>query len=336
MSHPTTDPAPNTFPLTSDFQYNGWKIKYALLAPSSPVSTNSTATKSSQTQPQTLVFIHGTPWSSAVFGPLATSLLSTHPNLQVLLYDLPGYGESQQHLLPNANDSKVRGFHGNTSIRFQASAFTALLSHLSLSSAKPAVIAHDIAGSIALRAHLLHDEIEFSRLLLMDTNAVLPWGDGFYKLARQSPQVFAALPGHVHEAVVRSVVRSGSTKMMSASEGPGGDRGGERAWEDVLTHPWIGSDSAQSSFVRQIAQADDGDVAEMYHGQLYGNVRCPVRVLWGEKDSWIPREKMDELCGLLGEKLEKELVVVERAGHLVMLDGGDVVEREVREWLAAA
>jgi pimeloyl-ACP methyl ester carboxylesterase len=44
---------------------------------------------------------------------------------------------------------------------------------------------------------------------------------------------------------------------------------------------------------------------------------------------------MEGLCGLLRERLEKELVVVEGAGHLVMLDRPEVVEREVREWLGA-
>jgi pimeloyl-ACP methyl ester carboxylesterase len=68
---------------------------------------------------------------------------------------------------------------------------------------------------------------------------------------------------------------------------------------------------------------------------LYRRVRCGVRVMWGEGDGWIPREKMEGLCRLLGERLEKELVVVEGAGHLVMLDRPEVVEREVREWLGA-
>jgi pimeloyl-ACP methyl ester carboxylesterase len=66
---------------------------------------------------------------------------------------------------------------------------------------------------------------------------------------------------------------------------------------------------------------------------LYRDVRCGVRVMWGEGDSWIPKQKMEKLCELLGDRLEKPLVVVERAGHLVMLDQPEVVEREVREWL---
>ena len=159
--------------------------------------------------------------------------------------------------------------------------------------------------------------------MLLDTNVVLPWGDGFYKLAREQHSVFTQLPGHVHEAVVRAVVRSASVQ----------DGGLESKWEDVLVRPWVGSGTAQESFVRQIAQADDGDVAEMYEGAMYGSVRYQVTVLLGDGDSWIPRKKMEELCGLLGERLEKPLVVIEKAGHLLMLDQPEKVEEEVRSWL---
>ena len=306
---------PNAISLPSTFVHDSWKIKYVLLS--------SSKTDTAPAKSQTLVFVHGTPWSSAVFSPLATSLLATHPNLTILLYDLPGYGQSQ-NLTQTAPGPK--GFPGSTSVRSQASALAALLSHLSLDgkdgNTAPAVLAHDIAGTIALRAHLLHG-CEFSRLLLLDTNVVLPWGDGFYKLAREQHAIFTQLPGHVHEAVVRAVMRSASVQPGVLEEG----------WEEVLVEPWVGSKEAQDSFVRQIAQADDGDVAEMFEGDMYGSVRCQVTVLWGDGDSWISREKMEKLCGLLGKRSEKPLVVVERAGHLLMLDQPEKVENEVRSWL---
>jgi pimeloyl-ACP methyl ester carboxylesterase len=313
MSLPTLHPI--TIPLPSTFNHASWTIKYALIS-SQPTKIPPPIDH------QTLVLIHGTPWSSAVFSPLARSLLSTHPHLTLLLYDLPGYGQSQ-HLNASATTPDSHGFTGSTSIATQASALTALLSHLHLdgkgTNPKPAVLAHDIAGTIALRAHLLQG-VEFAGLMMLDTNAVLPWGDGFYTLVRSEPSVFTRLPAHVHEAAVRAVVRSASVNL-------------EQEWEDVLVGPWIGSEELQQSFVRQIAQASDGDVGEMVDADMYGEVRCGVRVLWGEGDRWIPRWKMEKLCGMLGERLEKGLVVVEGAGHLVMLDQPGRVEEEVREWL---
>jgi pimeloyl-ACP methyl ester carboxylesterase len=309
-------PTPTPIDLPQTFHHANWAIKYTLLS-SSPTIPDATSAPH-----QTLVLLHGTPWSSAVFSPLATSLLTTTPNLTILLYDLPGYGHSQTLSSTKAPPSP-RNFPGSTSIRSQASALAALLSHLSLDgTGSNTVLAHDIAGTIALRAHLLHG-CEYSRLMLLDTNVVLPWGDGFYKLAREQHAVFTQLPGHVHEAVVRAVMRSASVRA-------GGLDG---KWEDLLAQPWVGSVEAQESFVRQIAQADDGDVAEMFEGGMYGSVRCQVTVLWGDGDSWIPREKMEKLCELLGERLEKPLVVVAGAGHLLMLDQSEKVEDEVRSWL---
>lgn len=316
-------PTPQDYHLPSSFDFAGWTIKYALLSPAS----NPT---------KTLVFIHGTPWSSAVFQPLAQSLLSTHNDIHILLYDLPGYGQSQQRSeaedKPSSGEENDASFTGDTSVKAQSEALVALLSHLDLREDLH-VLAHDIAGSIALRTHLLH-HIPFASLMLLDTNAVLPWGDGFYKLARQNPSVFLQMPGHVHEAVVRAVVRSGSGSGVGMS----------KEWEEILVSPWVGSASKQQSWVRQIAQADDKDVGEMAGVEggaeavgmggrtMYGDVKCSVRVLWGSEDTWIPREKMELFCGLLGSRVEN-FVVVEWAGHLVMLDRPERVEEEVREWL---
>ncbi|WPB00780.1 uncharacterized protein RHO25_005400 [Cercospora beticola] len=123
-------------------------------------------------------------------------------------------------------------------------------------------------------------------------------------------------------------------------------RGG--GWEDKLAAPWLPTSSSstssdtkdtspsepQSSFVRQIAQANDQDVAEMQDGDLYKNVRCPVKILWGEQDQWIPREKMEKLGDMLrqGGRLE-EFVVVPEAGHLLMVDQPERVAMEVLGWL---
>jgi pimeloyl-ACP methyl ester carboxylesterase len=320
--------APNNLPST--FHYAGWTIKYTLL--SHPTLHH---TDPPPTNPKTLVFIHGTPWSSTVFQPLIQSLLSSpqfSKTYRILLYDMPGYGQSQ---LPypttsyptTTNASSHRDFKDNqndTSVATQAQTLRALLAHLKIKN--PAVLAHDIGGAIALRAHLILG-VGFERMMLLDSNAVLPWGDGFYALARAEPGVFARLPAHVFEAVVRSVVRSASVTA----------HGLEGGWEEALMGPWVGSTEAQESFVRQIAQAEDGDVAEMFADGgdecLYGRVRCGVSVLWGSKDSWIPREKMERLCGLLGERLER-FVVVEDAGHLLMLDQPERVDEEVRRWLS--
>ncbi|EMC99545.1 hypothetical protein BAUCODRAFT_52312, partial [Baudoinia panamericana UAMH 10762] len=280
---------------------------------------------------QTVVFVHGTPWSSKVFVPIAEALHKSF-KFRVLLYDLGGYGQSQ--VCPNMTPIDPNGFVGETSVRTQGNILAALLAHLQMdgkeSHTRPALIAHDIAGTIALRAHLLHG-CEYSSLMLWDTNTILPWGDGFYKLVRANPNVFVEMPQNIFLAVVDAVTRSALCRGATTT----GDVG---RWVEALAAPWSvdhdapGLVSGQSSFVRQIAQANDADVAEMLDQNLYSQVRCDVKILWGEEDQWIPRPKMDKLVELLGDRM-KSFVPVPRAGHLIMIDQPELVTVEVVTWL---
>ena len=278
-----------------------------------------------------MVFVHGTPWSSAVFRPIVEALLAKE-SYQILLYDLPGYGQSQDFEPGSSTTASEEVFPGDTSVKFQAEALTKLLEHVQLDGREghpnPAVIAHDIAGAIVLRAHLLNG-CEFDTMMLLDTNAVLPWGDGFYKLVRSEPHPFLRLPPQIFEAVVRAVIRSACHNPNVLQTG----------WEDVLARPWTGSPSdgagvgeGQRSFVRQIAQANDTDVAEMLVGDLYEQVRCDVKIVWGEQDQWIPREKIEELTRRLNGRV-KECAFIPEAGHLVMLDQPGRFAIEVFDWL---
>ncbi|KAI6909989.1 hypothetical protein D0869_05682 [Hortaea werneckii] len=312
------------------FHFQGWNIRYNLL---SSAESDRTSTK----QPQSVVFVHGTPWSSVVFQPLIETLL-TKGSYQILV--------SKATQAPSPPTATT--FPGDTSVKFQSEALAALLSSVhphpskgihsaGKSPSPPAIIAHDIAGAIVLRAHLLHG-CDFASMLLMDTNAVLPWGDGFYKLVRSEPQTFVRLPPKIFEAVGRAVVQSACFDPSVLKTG----------WEDRLTLPWIdagsgssgdgegrgmgGEGERQTSFVRQIAQADDRDVAEMLDENMYEKVRCRVKILWGENDTWIPKGKIERLIDMLGDKV-KDVAFIPEAGHLVMLDQPGRVSVEVYDWL---
>ncbi|SMR42474.1 unnamed protein product [Zymoseptoria tritici ST99CH_1E4] len=314
--------------LPSSFPYKAWTIRYNVIESESASTPSQT-----RGEKRSIVFVHGTPWSSAVYKPVISSLLATNTPYRILIYDLPGYGRSQAYFSTSPDAVTKANLPGDTSVAFQAQALAALLEHTHSSSSDsqtpPAVIAHDIAGAIVLRAHLLHG-VEFSSMLLCDTNAVLPWGDGFYKLVRSQPQVFLELPRHAFEAVVIFVVKSALHRAKEVGD----------EWVDVLSSPWVGgaseveSKERQMSFVRQIAQADDGDVKQMLDQQVYRKVRCEVKMTRGEEDSWIPREKLEELRERMGVTV-KELVPIADAGHLVMLDQPERFEREVFDWLSS-
>ncbi|KAG4441303.1 hypothetical protein IFR05_003231 [Cadophora sp. M221] len=300
-------------PLSLNFE--GWNIRYNILKSKSPPEPNRKA--------KYVVFVHGTPWSSIVFKPTIEALLAKC-SFQILVYDLPGYGQSQDFDAGSITTPPGDEFLGDTSVKSQALALAVLLKQVQMESkwghAEPAVIAHDIAGTIVLRAHLLHG-CEFDTMMLVDANCVLPWGDGFYKLARSESQTFLKLPPSIFEAVVRAVVHSAAHDPKVLQTG----------WEDAPTQPWLGAEG-QRNFVRQIAQANDDDVAEMLDADLYGRVRCDVKVVWGEQDQWIPREKIEDLIKRLGGRL-KEMAFIPGAGHLVMLDQPGRFAIEVFDWL---
>ena len=62
----------------------------------------------------------------------------------------------------------------------------------------------------------------------------------------------------------------------------------ETSFNDILYDwmsraPWL-TEEGRGSFYRQFAQADERYTAEVE--PLFGNIRCPVSILWGEDDDF--------------------------------------------------
>jgi pimeloyl-ACP methyl ester carboxylesterase len=311
-------PDTNSFELPDSFSHNGWTIRYLARRRESAAPAAATATA-------WVVFVHGTPWCSDVFRPIEQALYATG-HFNIVLYDLPGYGQSQ---IFNAQDAS----EPDTSVKAQGKALAALLQHLNLGGMDAErtahIVAHDIGGVISLRAHLLHG-CEYRSLCLLDTNCVLPWGDKLYNLVRSNPQVFEELPAGVFEGCLRAIIQSARVK----GQGLGPD------WADILARPWLAGNASspklqynpQTNFVRQIKQSDDKHTAELLNKNLYAQVRCDVKLIWGERDEWIPYEKIQSLAKMLGNR-QKAFVTIPDAGHLIMLDQPERVALEVGLWL---
>ncbi|MFJ7022080.1 alpha/beta fold hydrolase [Streptomyces sp. NPDC101117] len=231
-----------------------------------------------------VVLSHGTPFSSYVWRGVARALARDH---QVFVWDMPGYGRSE----------KTAG--QDVSLAAQAHVLTGLLAHWGLD--EPLVVAHDIGGAVALRAHLLHGA-RYRALALVDPVALAPWGSPFFRLVREHSDVLAQLPPALHAALVRAYI--------SSTGGPG-------LRPDVLerlVEPWL-DPAGQAAFYRQIAQADQRHTDEIQ--SRYGDIGIPVLVCWGEEDNWIPVAKGRELAALVpGACFE----VFAGAGHLVQED----------------
>jgi pimeloyl-ACP methyl ester carboxylesterase len=244
-----------------------------------------------------VVFCHGTPWSSELWRPFAEALA---PAFTVYLWDMPGYGVSSKH-----PEHRV-------SLDVQGEVFADLLAWWGLDS--PHVVAHDYGGAVALRAHLLHQR-RFASLALVDVVALAPWGSEFFRLVREHPDVFVALPRAVHEGALRAYIEGASHVGVTP------------AAMDSLLAPWA-DEAGKAAFYRQVAQADQAYTDEIE--PLYPNLKLPVLVVWGCEDTWIPVARAHRLHKLIpGAELE----LIPGAGHLVQLDQPALLASTLTRWL---
>lgn len=232
------------------------------------------------------MLLHGTPFSSFIWRGIARALVRTH---QVYVWDMPGYGDSDKA-------------HGqDLSLAALSSVFADLLQHWELTS--PAVVAHDSGGAVALGAHL-HHGATYRRLALVDAVALAPWGSPFFQLVGDHSDAFDQLPALLHRALLREYVSSAS--------GPGL----HPTVLDALVEPWLGEDG-QRAFYRQLAQRLTD---EHYTDQMqpeYASIDIPVRVCWGEDDTWVPADRGRELAARIPDA---HFEPIPAAGHLVQED----------------
>ncbi|MFZ0498196.1 MAG: alpha/beta hydrolase [Steroidobacteraceae bacterium] len=236
-----------------------------------------------------LVLVHGTPFSSVVWRRIAPHVAE---HRQVFYYDLLGYGRSEMR---SGQD---------VSLAVQGRLFAALLSHWRL--IKPDVVAHDFGGCTTLRAHLLHG-CEYDSLALIDPVALAPWGSPFVRHVRDHEAAFAGLPPYIHAAILPAYIGGAAFHPLPPPT------------LQLYVEPWMG-EPGQAAFYRQIAQMDQRYTDEIE--SRYGEMRCPVSIIWGEQDRWIPVERGHELAKRIqGSRLR----IVPEAGHLVQEDAPEAL-----------
>ncbi|WP_426187278.1 alpha/beta fold hydrolase [Microbacterium sp. TWP3-1-2b2] len=244
-----------------------------------------------------LVFVHGTPWSSALWRPIAEALAA---RFTVYLWDMPGYGASSK----DAAHAVDLGSQGEL--------FAELLGEWGLD--RPHVVAHDFGGAVALRARLLHDA-RYRSLCLVDVVALSPWGSPFFTLVRQHADVFTQLPAAVHRGAVEAYIRGASRRGLRDDD------------LEMLVAPWT-SPSGQSAFYRQIAQADQRYTDDVE--PLYARIDEPTHIIWGADDTWIPVARAHRLqSSIPGSTLS----VVKDSGHLIQLDAPADLTAILTRWL---
>jgi pimeloyl-ACP methyl ester carboxylesterase len=233
-----------------------------------------------------LVLLHGTPFSSYIWRDIAGALAQRY---HVFVWDMPGYGQSEM-----LDDQDL-------SLHALAEVFAGLLEHWDLTA--PGVVAHDSGGAVALGAHLLHDA-RYRRLALVDAVVLGPWGSPFFRLFGEHPAGFRDLPARLHRALVREYVSSAS------------HRGLHPVTLDALVAPWTG-EHGQAAFYRQLLQRTDDPPFVDELQRRYPTIEIPVKICWGQDDTWMPPARGRELAGQLADA---SFHPVPDAGHLVTED----------------
>ncbi len=202
-----------------------------------------------------LVAIHGTPFSAQVWRRIVPQFADRRT---VYYFDLVGYGLSEMR------DGQ------DVSLAVQNRALAALFGEWGLD--RPDVLAHDFGGATALRGYFLNG-LRYRSLTIFDAVALAPWGSPFVRHVRDHEAAFSGMPDYMHRALLRAYLQTAASNPLS-----------EQAL-DIYSAPWLGP-VGQAAFYRQIAQMDQRFTDEVEN--LYDRLDCPVSVLWGEQDAWIP------------------------------------------------
>ena len=244
-----------------------------------------------------LVLAHGWPWSSYSWHRVIPTLAE---RFSVHWYDMPGYGQSEKRA------------EQRTGLDVQGEVFAFMLKHWGLD--RPRVVAHDFGGATTLRAHLLH-ECAFKRYILLNVVAMRPWGSDFFDHVGRNVDAFTGLPPHIHKAVVRAYIAGALASRIAAND------------FEALVAPWL-TEAGRMSFYRQFEQADEKYTAEVE--PMFGDVRCPVKIVWGEDDPWIPLDRGRALHRLMPTA---EFQTMPGVGHLPQLEAPGLVLRHMSEFL---
>ncbi|KAG5755019.1 hypothetical protein H9Q70_002344 [Fusarium xylarioides] len=250
-----------------------------------------------------LIFIHGTPWSSRVWVPFALSLSS---QFHVYLFDRPGFGDTraEKKLDPTkASSGAIEEYDSNLARQAEVFAASSPGRHIGLM--------RRLTSSLTTMP---------VSLCLIDVVAIGPFGQPLFKVIAENPQLFEQLPNTAFEGILESYISDAAYYELP------------KETMQMLKEPWL-REGGKQGFIRELCQANSRSTEEVE--ARYGEVgpKLPIKIIWGADDKWLPVE----VAHRLGNALKaREVMVIDKAGHLSMIDQGARVGVELGLWLGDA
>jgi len=245
------------------------------------------------------VLVHGFPSNSYIWREVAPRLAETHA---VHVYDLPGQGASERRDGMDVSDP------------FQARVLSGLLRQWRLD--RPAGIFHDIGACYGMRAY--HFEgCRFARIALISAAVMNPCVSAATQHAQKYLEAYRTMPNALYELIASARIRSTTARPMR-----------EDAFAAYL-RPWQGA-LGQALWFNRVAQLNEEHIAAL-EARL-GPMDIPVRIIWGDKDTWIPPDQAERLRRYI---TNADLFLVPEGGHFLMEDAPEDVTRLLAEFLAA-
>ena len=158
--------------------------------------------------------------------------------------------------------------------------------------------------------------VDYRSLVVLDAVSVTPVGSPLVMAAKAHEKV-AGLPAYVYEAIARASIANAGARPLREDD------------MKLSLDPWLG-DEGQTAFWMQVAQTDDRYTQEVE--QRYNEFRCPVTILWGELDEWIPLADRRRFASRMPDA---PFHTVPNAKHLVQEDAPEaIVEATLQQWAA--
>ena len=245
-----------------------------------------------------VVLVHGTPSRALIWRAVAAELARTRT---VYVYDLLGFGDSERRV------------EQDVSIAAHAEVLAELVRLWRLDA--PAVVAHDIGGAVALRAHLV-EGVPFERIALVDAVVLQPWITPRTRTMQRELDRYRPLPSPELEATIAEHLRSATHRELDPDV------------YAAIFGQWDG-ERGQALYLRNLAQLDERHTAD-FESQL-PRLEPPLLLVWGEEDRWLDVGVSERIAELIPGTRR---ALIAGAGHFSMEDEPGAVSRALAEFLA--